>query len=201
MRNAECGVRNGRVSELARDLSLLLRIRHSAFRIVVCLAACPPITTRPAFRPDPRALTVVLDARPERVTTVLDSLVAAESLEVARANVRDGYVETAWYDTQAHRTRHHQREITNLAPTVKIRFWADPWVPGQTRLTTEPVYRPRYDPSRPERSLEVIVSKEREAYKIAQRFVDKLKQKFGVPKAAQEEGRPTPPPSPSPTPP
>src|SRR5437870_8459327 len=142
MRNAECGVRNGRVSELARDLSLLLRIPHSAFRILVLLAACTPITTRPAFRPDPRALTVVLDARPERVTTVLDSLVAAESLEVARANVRDGYVETAWYDTQAHRTRHHEREITNLAPTVTIRFWADPWVPGQTRLTTEPVYRP-----------------------------------------------------------
>src|SRR2546427_329919 len=173
----------------------------SAIPFPLLPAACPPMPPRPDFRPDPRALTVVLDARPERVTTVLDSLVAAESLEVARANVRDGYVETAWYDTQAHRTRHHEREITNLAPTVKIRFWADPWVPGQTRLTTEPVYRPRYDPSRPERDLEVIASKEHEGYKIAQRLVDKLKQKFGVPKAAQEEGRPTPPPSPSPTPP
>src|SRR5438477_6643493 len=75
------------------------------------------------------------------------------------------------------------------------------WVPGQTRLTTEPVYRPRYDPSRAERDLEVMASKEHAGYKIAQRLVDKLKQKFGVPKAAQEEGRPTPPPSPSPTPP
>ena len=194
-------MRNGRVSKLARDLSLLLRIPHSAFRILFLVAACTPITTRPDFRPDPRALTVVLDARPERVTAVLDSVAAAESLEVAHANVRDGYVETAWYDTQAHRTRHHEREITNLAATVKVRFWADPWVPGQTRLTTEPVYRPRYDPSRPERDLEVIASKEHEGYKIAQRLVDKLKQKFGVPKAAQEEGRPTPPPSPSPTPP
>src|SRR2546427_13181629 len=85
MRNAECGVRNGRVSEWARDIPLRFRIPHSAFRILVLLAACTPITTRPDFRPDPRALTVVLDARPERVTTVLDSLVAAESLEVARA--------------------------------------------------------------------------------------------------------------------
>ena len=189
------------MSKLARDLSLLLRIPHSAFRILFLVAACTPITTRPDFRPDPRALTVVLNARPERVTAVLDSLVAAESLEVAHANVRDGYVEAAWYDTQAHRIRHHEREITNLATTVKIRFWADPWVPGQTRLTTEPMYRPRYDPSRPERDLEVMASKEHEGYKIAQRLVDKLKQKFGVPKAAQEEGRPTPPPSPSPTPP
>jgi len=29
------------------------------------------------------------------------------------------------------------------------------------------------------------VSKELEGYKIAQRFVDKLKERFGVPKAAQ----------------
>src|SRR6266853_147983 len=159
MQNAEWGVRNGRVSELARDLSLLLRIPHSAFRILFLVAACTPITTRPDFRPDPRALSIILDARPERVTAMLDSVVAAESLEVAHANVRDGYVETAWYDPQAHRTRHHERD------------------------------------------LEVIASKEHEGYKIAQRLVDKLKQKFGVPKAAQEQGRPTPPPSPSPTPP
>src|SRR6266567_1697192 len=190
MRNGERGTRNTGVGVAARGLTQLFHVPTSAFRLCLLVAACTPITTRPDFRPDPRALTVVLD-----------SLVAAESLEVARANVRDGYVETAWYDTQAHRVRHHEREITNLAATVKIRFWADPWVPGQTRLTTEPVYRPRYDPSRPERDLEVIASEEHEGYKIAQRLVEKLKQRFGVPKAAQEEGRPTPPPSPSPTPP
>src|SRR6266403_5095235 len=176
-------------------------MRPSGGLAVALLLSCTPITTRPDFRPDPRALVVTLDARPERITAALDSLVPAESLEVAHANVRDGYVETAWYDTQAHRTRHHEREITNLAVTVKIRFWADPWVPGQTRLTVEPVYRPRYDPSRPERDLEVIAPKEHAGDKIAARFVDKLKERFGVPKAAQEGGRPTPAPSPSPTPP
>ena len=185
MRNSECGIRNGRVRELAPDLSLQFRIPHSALRICLLLAGCTPITTRPDFRPDPRAVVIILDARPERVTTALDSLVPAESLEVAHANVRDGYVETAWYDTQARRTRHHEREITNLAATVKIRFWADPWVPGQTRLTVEPVYRPRYDPSRPERDLEVITVKEHEGDKIVERFVDKLKERFGVPKAAR----------------
>src|SRR6058998_3114205 len=201
MRNAERGTRNGTVGVVARDLTLLFRVPRSALRVCLLVAACTPVTTRPDFRPDPGALVVTLDARPERITAALDSLVPAESLEIAHSNVRDGYAETAWYDTQAHRTRRHERDITNLAATVKIRFWADPWVPGQTRLTTEPVYRPRYDPSRPERDLEVIASKEHEGYKIAQRLVDKLKQKFGVPKAAQEEGRPTPPPSPSPTPP
>jgi hypothetical protein len=177
------------------------RTPHSALPILFLVAACTPVTTRPDFRPDPRALIVTLDARPERVTAVLDSLVPAESLEVAHASVRDGHLETAWYDTRSHRTLHHEREITHLDATVKIRFWADPWVPGQTRLTVEPVYRPRYDPSRVERDLEVIVPKEHEGYTIAQRFVDNLKERFGVPKAAQEEGRPTPPPSPSPTPP
>jgi hypothetical protein len=152
---------------------------------VASLAACTPITTRPDFRPDPRAHTVILNARPERVTAELASLVPAESLEVTRFNVRDGYVETAWYDTEARRTRHREQEIVNLAATVKIRFWADPYVPGQTRLTTEPVYRPRYDPSRPERDLEVILSREQAGYRIAEKVVAKLKERFGVPRAAQ----------------
>jgi len=178
-------MRNARGSDTARDLSRQFRIPHSALRFCLILAACTPVTTRPPFSPDPRALVFILDARPERVTAALDSLVPAESLEIAHSNLRDGYVETAWYDTQAHRTRHHEREITHLAATVKIRFWADPWVPGQTRLTVEPVYRPRYDPSRVERDLEVTVPKEHEGEKIAQRFVDKLKERFGVPKAAQ----------------
>ncbi|PYO85528.1 MAG: hypothetical protein DMD65_00740 [Gemmatimonadetes bacterium] len=69
--------------------------------------------------------------------------------------------------------------------TVKIRFWADPYVPGQTRLTAEPVYRPRYDPSRPERDLEVILSREQAGYKIADKLMARLKERFGVPRAAQ----------------
>jgi hypothetical protein len=118
------------------------------------------------------------------VTRGIDSLVPAESLEVSRFNVQDGYVETAWYDTRTHRTRHRERDIADLTATMKIRFWADPWVPGQTRLTIEPVYRPRYDPSRTERDLEVIQSKDDDGYKIAQKLLDKLKERFGVPKAA-----------------
>ena len=187
LRIADCGLRSAaRGAKAPADLPLPFRIPQSAIRnAVLLLAACTPVTTRPDFRPDPRALVVMLNARPERVTAGLDSLVPAESLEVAHANVQDGYVETAWYDAEAHRTRHHEREISNLAATVKIRFWADPWVPGQTRLTVEPVRRPRYDPSRTSRDLEVIESKEDAGYKIAERFVDKLKERFGVPKAAQ----------------
>lgn len=169
----------------ALDLPLGFRFPHSPFRILLLLAACTPVTTRPDFRPDPRALVVTLNARPERVTAGIDSVVPTESLEVNRFNVRDGYVETAWYDTKARRTRRRDRDVTDLGVTVKIRFWADPWVPGQTRLTVEPVYRPRVDPSRVERDLEVMLSKDDEGYKIAQRLIDKLKDRFGVPKASQ----------------
>ncbi len=161
----------------------MFRVPRSAFPVCLFFAACTPVTTRPAFFPDPRALVVVLNARPERVTMELRQLVPAESLEVARSNVLDGYVETAWYDTRAHRTLHRDRDVSHFAATVKIRFWADPYVPGQTRLTVEPVYRPRYDPSRMERDLEVILSKDDEGYKIAQKLVDKLKERFGTPKS------------------
>ena len=178
-------MRNGNVSEAARETSLQFRIPHSAFGICLLLGSCTPVTTRPPFFPDPRALVVILDARPDRVTAGIDSLVPAESLEIAHSNRRDGFVETAWYDTQARRTRHHEREIANLGHTVKIRFWADPWVPGQTRLTVEAVYRPRYDPSREERDLEVMVDMDDEGYKLEQQFVEGLKKRFGVPKAAR----------------
>jgi hypothetical protein len=185
MRNAEVGTRNSRVWSCAATPVRMFRVSRSAFRVGVLVAACTPVTTRPDFRPDPRALVVILNARPDRVTLGIDSLVPAESLEVQHFNVRDGYVETTWYDVTAHRARHHEHDIADLNTTVKIRFWADPWVPGQTRLTVEPVYRPRVDPSRGERDLEVILSKDDEGYKIAQQLVEKLKQRFGVPKTAQ----------------
>ncbi len=159
--------------------------RAVAVGVAALLVSCTPVTTRPPFRPDPQALVVLLNARPERITTELATLVPAESLEVARSNVVDGYVETAWYDTRAHRSLRHDRDIADPAATVKLRFWADPYVPGQTRLTIEPVYRPRIDPSRPERDLEVIVSPDDPGYRLAKDFVAKLQERFGTPKAAQ----------------
>lgn len=177
---------DGRVErwKVEAERAFVARAILPSFRLSIALlvCSCSPVTTRPDFRPDPRAPVVLLNARPDRVTAELAQLVPAESLEVARFNVRDGYVETAWYDTRAHRTLHGEHDISNLATTVKLRFWADPYVPGQTRLTVEPVYRPRYDPSRTERDLEVILSKEQEGYKIALKFVDKLKERFGTPK-------------------
>src|SRR5438270_7993748 len=98
MRNAERGTRNRRVGVVASDVTLLFRVPTSAFRVCLLLAACTPVTTRPDFKPDPRALVVVLNARPERVTLALETLLPAESLEVARVILREDYVESSWYE-------------------------------------------------------------------------------------------------------
>src|SRR5438105_7370091 len=184
MRNAECGMRNCRGRPRAATPPSTFRIPHSAFRILVFLAACTPVTTRPDFLPDPQAPRLVLDAPPARVTPEIAALVAAESLEVERVNVRDGYVETAWYDTRSRRSFRGAGDVPDLAATVKIRCWADPYVPGQTQLIVETVSRPRYDPSRTERDLEVIVPKTHAGRALADSLVAALKKRFGIPNSA-----------------
>src|SRR6266498_2407861 len=176
-----------RHSQTARPpvrLTAVLRTARPPARLtaVFLLFACTPVTTRPDFFPDSQAPAVTLMARPERVTAELPSLVAAESLLVERTNVRDGYLETAWYDTRTGRSRRGTGDVSDLAASVKIRFWADPYVPGQTRLTVEVVRRPRYDPSRTERDMEVVVEKEHPGRAIAEKLMEKLKDKFGTPK-------------------
>ena len=180
VRNAECGMRNVNARSRATTLTFRFRTPHSAFRILVFIAACTPATTRPPFMPYPATPALVINARPARVIAALDSLVAAESLRVTVASQRDGYLETAWYDTAAKTSHATRGDVPNLATTVKIRCWADPYVPGESTVTLEAVYRPRYDPSRTERDLEVVVPKEHEGYKIAERLLGKLKDRLGA---------------------
>jgi hypothetical protein len=155
------------------------RRAYSAFAIAI--AACSPVTTRPAFQPLPEALVLTLEAPPARITAAAAEWLTGEGLRVARSNTIDGYVETAWYDTRTKRAHSGMGDVPDLAVTVKLRCWADPDVPGRTRLTVEPVYRPRYDPSRTERDLEVAVPDSSDGHRIAQRLLDALKQKYGGP--------------------
>jgi hypothetical protein len=115
------------------------------------------------------------------VIPYLQTLFATESLGVKRANVKDGYLEAHWFDTGTRRSTHSNDDVRNLARTVKIRCWADPYVLGETMLTIEVVYRPRYDPSRLERELETPVSADHAGQKLAEQLVAKLKERFGTP--------------------
>lgn len=149
--------------------------------LVLLLFSCTPISTRPDFRPFPEATTALLITRPQSVIPYLETLLAAENLSVKRANARDGYLEAHWYDTQTRRSTRSDDAVADLTGSVKIRCWADPYVPGETMLTLEVVYRPRYDPSRLERELELPVPPDHAGLKLGEKLVSKLKEKFGTP--------------------
>ena len=153
------------------------------------LSSCSPVTTRPDFPPFPQATSVVLMARRERIIPILATLVAAESLRVRRASPVDGYLETDWYDTRTHRSFRDGAYVPDLAHAVKLRCWADPYVPSETILTIEAAYRPRYDPSRTERDLEAAVPEGHDGYALAAKLLAQVKEKFATrPRASAPSG-------------
>jgi hypothetical protein len=161
----------GRPSRSARP-----PVRLTALLLV---AACSPTTTRPDFRPLPQARAAQIFARPQQVIPALAELVAAESLRVQRASPRDGYLETEWFDTRTHRSFRNGAAVPDLAHAVKLRGWADPYVPGETILTLEVAYRLRYDPSRTGRDLEVSVPAGQYGDTLADSLLVRLKRRFG----------------------
>src|SRR5258708_21706305 len=176
-RNGERRTRNNQDSSTGAIAAVLFRVPRFAFALAVC--ACSPVTVRPAFAPLPEALVATINAPPARVAAAAAEWLAGEGLTVVHSSPRDGYVETAWYDTHAKATHGGSGDVPDLAATVKLRCWADPDVPGRTRLTVEPVYRPRYDPSRTERDLEAAVPASHDRHRVAQRLLEALKQKDG----------------------
>jgi hypothetical protein len=156
-----------------------LRIPHFALGIVVI--ACNPTTTRPDIRPLPKARSAQIFARPQLVIPALSALVVAESLRVRRSNVRDGYLETDWYDTRTHRSFRNDGAVPDLVHAVKLRCWADPYVPGQSILTIEVAYRRRVDPSRDGRELDLLVPEGRAADSLATELLEEMKGRFGSP--------------------
>jgi hypothetical protein len=160
------------------------RLGHSAFRLpspalVVVLAACSPVTTRPAFFPYPQALSVVLEAPPARVVPEAAGWLVSQGLKVQWSSPQDGYVETAWYDTRTRSSSFSDADASDLLSTVKIRCWIDPNISGKSQLTVEAVYRPMLDPSRPERDLEQIAPDGSDGYRLAQQLIDAMTQRFG----------------------
>lgn len=163
----------------------ITKVGYRGALAVLLLASCDPATTRPDFRPFPQAPTAILMTRPARVIPVLADLVTAESLRVRRASPVDGYLETDWYDTKTHRSYRESQHVPDLASAIRLRCWADPYVPTETVVTIEPAYRPRYDPSRLERDLEAPILEGQAGYALAKALVEQLKQKFGSPKPVQ----------------
>ena len=188
------------------------RVSFPSFRLSVAflffVLSCDPASTRPAFMPLPQADTLLLKGRPSQVAGEAASWLTSQGVVVERWSERDAYVETAWYDTTTKRSTRHEGDLAHLLTSVKVRCWADPGAPGQTRLTVELVYRPFYDPSQPARDREIALTEPGGARTIVDSLMGALKKRLGVPGAAvvdtfdMDSARvsptPQPPPSPSP---
>jgi hypothetical protein len=129
----------------------------------VFLAACTPASTRPSFVPIPEALHAVINAVPAVVTREAQALLAADTIRVRFMSERDAWLETS-----------------EFAGTHRLRLWADPDVPGRSRVTIEAVYRPIDDPSRQRRDLERAAEPGSAGQQRAARLLEALKDKLGV---------------------
>ena len=160
MERAACRVRRRSERSCALTLAVLRRAPHAA---LVLLTACSPASTRPSFRPIPEALHAVINATPAVVTREAQALLAADSLRVRFVSERDAWLETS-----------------EFAGTHRLRLWADPDVPGKSRVTIEAVYRPIDDPSRQPRDLERAAEPASAGQLRAARLLEALKDKLGV---------------------
>jgi len=125
--------------------------------------ACSPATTRPSFWPVPEALRAVVNAPPADVTREARTLLTADTIPVHFVNLRDAFLETE-----------------EFAGKYKLRLWADPDVPGKSRVTIEAVYRPIEDPSRTPRDLERAAPPGSPGQLRAEQLLAALKDKLGV---------------------
>ena len=130
-------------------------VARRAWACALLLSACTPVTLRPSFAPLPEAVHVVINAPPQRVTQFTDG--------VRLASLRDAFLETS-----------------DFAGTHRLRLWADPDVPGKSRVTIEAVYRPVEDPSRTTRDLERASPPGSPGQLRAEQVLAALKDKLGV---------------------
>jgi hypothetical protein len=148
-------------------------MRRAGLLVVLLGTACTPVTTRPDFAPYPEALHAVINATPARVTEEAGTWLAAHGPRVQHASPIDGFLETGWYDAT---------DSASAPVLVKIRLWADPYVPGKSRVTVEAVYRPMEDPSRTPRDLERAVPEDSAGQRLAERLLKALSEKLGTTK-------------------
>jgi hypothetical protein len=141
-------------------------------------AACQPATTRPPFPPFPEAAGQELRLRVPEATRRLAEALRADTIPVRRIELRDGYIETPWFDAATGKPTHRRA----IGPSVvRIRAWADPARPGNTQLTVETLYRPLVDPSLPERELEREVARDHRVARKVEAALGRLAQRYGAP--------------------
>jgi hypothetical protein len=147
-------------------------------------AACQPNTTRPGFVPLPEAAGTEIRLVPREATRQVAEALRASAVPVRTIRLRDGYLETGWFDVQSGRQTRRRPLGTR---TVRVRAWADPARPGSSQLTVETTYRLRVDPSLPERELDRQVSKTHPVAVKVEGILKKLVERYGGAPVSQAE--------------
>jgi len=147
--------------------------------LTVGAAACQPATTRPPFPPLPEAAGSEIRLSVPMATRRLAEALKADSIPTRKVQLRDGYIETPWFEARSGRPIGQRRAIG--PGVVRIRAWADPARPGSSQLTVETLYRPRVDPSLPYRELEREVSRDHPVAKRVEAALQRLVERFGTP--------------------
>jgi hypothetical protein len=151
-------------------------------------AACQPATTRPSFPPLPEAAGTEVRLTVPVATRRLAEALKADSIPTRKVRLRDGYIETPWFEARSGRPIGQRRAIG--PGVVRIRAWADPARPGSSQLTVETLYRPQVDPSLPYRELEREVSRDHPVAKKVEAALAGLVKRFGGPPPPQAQQPP-----------
>jgi hypothetical protein len=158
------------------------------------LAACQPSTTRPPFTPYPEAAGTEVRLPVRQATQRLAEALHADSIPTRKVQLRDGYLETGWFDAATGRTT--RRRNPTGPGVVRIRAWADPARPGSSQLTVETLYRPLADPSLSDRELERVVPRDHPVAVKVEAVLKQLVERYGGTPGPQAE---TPAAAPTPT--
>ena len=150
---------------------------------------CQPVTTRPPFPPVPEAASTEIRLSPSEATRLLAEALKADSIPPARIELRDTWLETGWFLASTGQPVHHRATGPNV---VRVRAWADPTHPGNSKVVVETVYRPLADPSLPQRELDRQVPRNHPvAIKVRAALQDLVK-RYGGPSPPSEQAAPTP---------
>jgi hypothetical protein len=119
--------------------------------LLLLALACQPSSMRPYFPPVTGAAQGEIELEPRNSTAEIVAVLKSDSLPLGTVALRDGFVETEWFDARTRRPTAARR----LGPdVVQVRAWVDPSRRGYSRITIETVYRPLADPSLASRDLD-----------------------------------------------
>lgn len=155
------------------------------------LIGCQPNTGRPPFAPLPESARTEIRLSAREATRHLAEELRADSIPVRKILLRDGYLESTWFDGRTGSPVARRRPIG--AGTVRVRAWADPARPGSSLLAVETSYRPLADPSLPERELERQVPPTHAVAVKVEAVLRKLVERFGGPPPPQVQPAAAPP--------